>query len=974
MDQLQWNRLESVFADATALPAPQRGAFLARACAGDPALLAELQSLLAAHEVEAGPLDSPPGAGSEHPDAEPLLAPGTRLGPWVLGALIGRGGAGEVYLATRADGAFDQQVALKLLRREAADQIARFTAERQILARLDHPGIARLLDGGLTGDGRPYAVVEYVAGEPMTDYCRARHATLAERLALIDQVCEVVAYAHRSLIVHRDLKSANILVTPGGRVKLLDFGIAKQLDGAPWPASELTIAPFTPDFAAPEQLTGGAITTATDVYALGALLFELLTDRRPWRTDGQPFARIVQSIVNDSADAPSRVAGASQSPPVPAAMIAGDLDAIVAKCLRKEPAHRYGTVDELRQDIDRHRRHAPVSARVNARLYVFGRLLRRHRLALAGVTLVLVAIIGGGATAVWQAAQARRQADQARLQADRADQVKRFALSLFDGASIEGGGNQQTTARQLLIQARKRLDRELADQPAMAVEMLSTLGSAYVGLGEEALALEALREAVARGDKSLGPGHPLTLGARARLANALVLAGEIGQAEPLAQAALAGLGPTPRADAEGLMVAWSALGVAAFEHGRFADGVKALRMQVQVADAYLPVSDRLNRVNARVNLVNGLQGAGDPTANAEAKRTYDLAREVYGDELAPMLLQARFFYADTLPAERTAEGIVELESTLAQMRQALGPRHFMISGVLQSLGEKRPLIGDTRGAVEAMRAYREMEDALQGDKPTYARAFARLRLGGALLQDGRPRQAVAEMRSAPEMLIQALGDTDQHMVDTARVRVALALAESGDFRRADVLLATVKNLETATVQGGTGKDLVYAARVRRLEGRPTDAERMLQLALNQFERAGLLADREEAQLQLAYAQLDTGHAAEALPVLQDTWSRMRARHTMDSPLLAGVAVALGRAQFASNDVRTAEQTLRWAADFWRRYDPSNREGGVASALLARILDARSDPAGAREWRGRAVELLSADPRAGDRALLASTRT
>src|SRR5690349_240583 len=209
------------------------------------------------------------------------VAPGTRFGAWQVQRLIGRGGAGEVYVASRADGAFRQKAALKLLRQGAVAEVSRFQSEREILARLEHPGIARLLDGGVYADGRPYMVMEYVEGTSLTEYCDSAELGIEGRLRLFAEVCDVVSYAHRSLVVHRDLKPRNILVTQEGRVKLLDFGVAKLLDAVS-PNTEQTSAPLTPDYAAPEQLTGQPITTATDVYALGVVLFELLTARKPF--------------------------------------------------------------------------------------------------------------------------------------------------------------------------------------------------------------------------------------------------------------------------------------------------------------------------------------------------------------------------------------------------------------------------------------------------------------------------------------------------------------------------------------------------------------------------------------------------------------------------------------------------------------------------------------------------------------------
>ncbi len=312
MHRKRWERLQKLFSKALTLPEAERSAWLARACNDDAELLGEVTELLRA-EAMAGLLDTPPIAtdSANAATVAPSLAAGARVGAWRIEKLVGRGGMGEVYAATRIEVEFEQRGALKLLRFEAIGELARFNAERRILARLDHPGIARLLDGGIAPDGRPYTVMTFVDGVTLIDYCNARHSPLAERLALFAQVCDAVAFAHRNLIIHRDLKPANTLVDADGKVKLLDFGIAKLIDASASSDSadpNLTIAPFTPDYAAPEQLAGTAVTTATDVYALGVLLFELLTGERPLHTRGLPFAQALALLNDREAPLASRAA------------------------------------------------------------------------------------------------------------------------------------------------------------------------------------------------------------------------------------------------------------------------------------------------------------------------------------------------------------------------------------------------------------------------------------------------------------------------------------------------------------------------------------------------------------------------------------------------------------------------------------------------------------------------------------------
>jgi eukaryotic-like serine/threonine-protein kinase len=506
MPSERWNRLEQLFAEAAALPKIARAAFLVRHCGDDAELRNEVEELLRSHDAP-GVLDTAPHA-SDIRETAPSLVAGTCLGSWRIGKMIGRGGMGEVYAGTRADGAFEQRAALKLLRYEAAGEMERFHAERRILAKLEHPGIARLLDGGMAADGRPYTVMEYVEGQSLTDYCRARRCPLQERLALFAQVCDAVAYAHRNLVIHRDLKPANILVDAEGKVKLLDFGIAKLLDTtAVLGEADNTVAPFTPDYAAPEQLNGQPVTTATDVYALGVLLFELLTGERPLQMSGLPSAHALKLLLERNPPPPSRIAQTRSDAPVPARLLAGDLDAIVAKCLRKEANHRYETVNGLKLDIEHHLHNEPVHARDGARLYVAGRLLRRYRWAVAGTCVLILTLAVGLAGTVWQMRRAEREAA-------RATATKDFLISIFranDPRIASDKPRAEITARELLDLGTERIDKEFAGQPELQIELLGLTAAIYDNLSDEERYASVQKRRMQLARAHYGPNHPVVI-------------------------------------------------------------------------------------------------------------------------------------------------------------------------------------------------------------------------------------------------------------------------------------------------------------------------------------------------------------------------------------------------------------------------------------------------------------------------------
>jgi predicted Ser/Thr protein kinase len=517
----QRERVDTLLDELLDLAEEMRIAALHARCTEDSVVLAEVESLLLAAHASEGFLSVPARASPN--DVVPDAAIGVRLGAWIITRLIGRGGMGEVYEAIRAERDFEQRVAIKLLRHEAGAQVERFQAERQILARLEHPGIARLYDGGITGDHRPFMVMEYVEGRSITDFCLLQHAPLEQRLALFIQVCEAVAYAHRNLIVHRDLKASNILVTAGGVVKLLDFGIAKLLDPQLARMTQAAVAPMTPICAAPEQLTGAPITTATDVYGLGLLLFELLTGAHPWIGSDTPMLQAMRTVLHRSAPLASRAAEAGADAPVPARLIRGDLDSIVAKALREEPAHRYATVESLKLDVERVLRGEPVEAREGARLYTLGHMMRRHRWwATAAAAVFIVLAVGWGVTAR-QAHRTAVERDIARRDVSREEAVRNNLTRLFRSA-IADRSTQPATAKSMVDSSARRALREMHDQPELAGQIVLTLADIYGALEDVTGAASLLEGFVAESDPQVDPAA--LADARQKLADIELLRGQ----------------------------------------------------------------------------------------------------------------------------------------------------------------------------------------------------------------------------------------------------------------------------------------------------------------------------------------------------------------------------------------------------------------------------------------------------------------
>lgn len=527
----RWERLQELFHAALQAPAPEREAFLAAACTDAPDLRAQVDRLLAAHERSGGFIERPAVESSEvWRDEDGPSAIGRRFGAYRTVRELARGGMGAVYLGERADGQFEQQVAIKVIKRgmDTAQVLARFRAERQILASLDHPNIARLLDGGTSEDGRPFFVMEYIDGQPIDVYADTLALTVTQRLTLFLQVAGAVTYAHQHLIVHRDIKPLNILVTADGLPKLLDFGIAKVLDAE---AEDVTATVtgwrlLTPEYASPEQVEGRHATTVSDVYSLGVVLYELLTGRSPYRVKHRTPQDVAEAVCTTEPDRPSTaVSGNGDDSPrrrggVTADRAAatssgsierlrrrlrGDLDTIVLTALRKEPQRRYQSVEQFAGDIRRHLDGRPVRARPDTFRYRAGKFVRRNRVPLVAATLVALALVGGTVATAWQAQQAR--AAQARAER-RFGEVRKLANALlFDYHDEIKDLRGATPVRERMVRdALTYLDelaREQTGDPALQRELASAYrrvgdvqGGDPKGLGDTKGAVESYRKAL----------------------------------------------------------------------------------------------------------------------------------------------------------------------------------------------------------------------------------------------------------------------------------------------------------------------------------------------------------------------------------------------------------------------------------------------------------------------------------------------
>ena len=827
-DEPREDRVERLFDEAAALPPPERAAFLEGAArtpdgAPDRALIDEVTDLLATdlqaeRYFEAAQQRLAGTADALTSRADTVV--GGRVGPWRVEAEVGRGGMGAVYRAVRADGAFEQTAALKLVRPGLADALAdRFRTERQILATLTHPGVARLLDGGVTDDGRPWLAMEYVDGEPITAYCDRHRLGIGERLALFVEMCDVVAYAHRSLVVHRDLKPSNVLVTAGPprQVKLLDFGVATLLADGPASVTGSGVRPYTPGYAAPEQILGLPVTTSTDVYALGVLLSELLTGRRPYSASTTP-ALVERAVLESDAVPPSQALTALAPTEAPALeeraalrastgpalrrRLRGDLDRIVLKALCHEPEQRYSSAEALARDVQRHLDGQPVEARPPSKRYRLERFVRRHRVGVAAGSAAVLALALALAAALWQGRVAAQERDRAELVASFLTDL----LGEFD--PNEAGGSFDPVT--VLDQAVRRAESEAGHPPSVQARIYDSAGQIYQNYAQFEEADRLLRRALALRTRVYGRDHPDVAESLEHLAQLCAVRGDHAKADSLYRQALAlyeraglrgsveaatsvrGLGLVRRAQGdpeaglalvrEALALQQAALGAGDpeilatqgelaslfYNTGAYDEAAalfrRVLRGRRRALGAHPHTAQTLSDYAAVLNAQDDFEGATQAHREALAIR-----REVFGDD-HPRVAQSLSYLGWTLQSQgRAAEAEPLYREALAIRRAAFGPNHTAVANSLLMLGEVLTLQGDAESGLrlEGL-AVRTFRDVLGEDHPSTA--SAELRYAVHLVESGDADTAGRLAGRALPVLREVFGP-DHERVQTAEALV-----------------------------------------------------------------------------------------------------------------------------------------------------------------------------------------------------------
>ncbi len=883
----RWAEIEPILARALDVPADDQAELVRRASGGDDELCELVLRLLAAERESAGFLESPLGevaadllevvsdGGSAHG-----IGPETKVGRYRILEQIGSGGMSRVFLGERDDGTYNQKVAIKVMRAfgaEREERERRFRVEREVLASLQHPGIAKILDGGTTEDHRPFLVMEHVQGLPLDSYCEQHVKALDERLALFVNVCEIVHYAHQRLVVHRDLKPSNILVDDAGRARLLDFGIAKLLaeeGGDEVPRTRSGLFLMTPEYAAPEQMRAEPVTTATDVYALGVVLYELLTGERPFEIAGKSPSEIERIVCSTQPTVPSRVGGsiAYQN----AAQL-HDLDVIVEKCLAKEPERRYRSAAALADDIERLRSGHPIRARPATRRYRFGRFVRRNRVGMAVAAAALLALIVFSATLLVQQRRTLAERDRARLGEAKARQVTEFLVDLFESVDPSQTRGEDIRAPALLESGTRRLDVGDLDS-LLKAELQHVLARVHLGLGRYEEAVELAREAwTTRVSESAEASERLE--SELLLANALTRGGDLDEAsrhlaklekataeEAFGLRVRAGLaqlsfarGDVPKARAlyEEVIEGQAALGESAagdrvatlsglafllVQTGEMEAAHERTREAVELADARLgPLDPR--SIGARHELAGVLMGRGDfPQAEEVFLEVLDARRRVLG-----------------VSHPAVADGLNSVGSTWAYRGDFSKAEPFFREALelrIETLGDDHPEVGKSLGNMamtlhrldkpaegEAMarRALDHARRTLAADHPSLA---SRLNTLGILLQEqGRSIEAEPLYREALEIRIAQLGPVAPR-VASSKHNLAVVLTDLGRYSDAEALFLDA--LETRRASGldpdhpHIRDDLVALRELYTVWGRN---DRAAEVA-NELQALGLTADGE----------------------------------------------------------------------------------------------------------------------------------
>ncbi|NBC64355.1 MAG: tetratricopeptide repeat protein [Bacteroidetes bacterium] len=783
----RWKKIETICQEAMTLRGKERTTYIENSCAGDPDLFEEVKSLLEHEDPDwmEAPLVE---VQSSMLFTDEEKAEQQNIGPYRLIRKIGSGGMGHVYLAVRNDQQFERLVALKVIRSGVVsdDILSRFYEERQILATLNHPNIARLFDGGTTADKLPWFAMEFVKGTPVTDYCERHQSTLDERLDLFLEICSAVQYAHQNLIVHRDLKPANILITETGRPKLLDFGIAKLMDFEQSPGvTQYQNRLMTPEYASPEQVRSESISTVSDLYSLGVLLYELLTGDLPYHFDKRTPASIEKTITNQIPVVPSKKENTLHSK--------GDLDTIILKALKKDQSKRYSSVEQFADDIRRYQKSLPVIAQKDSISYRAGKFFRRHTIGAAASAVIAILVISFATVTYFQALAIEERAIEAENERDRAEQVIDFLVTLFEASDPAQSAGETITAQELLERGSKRIEEELGEQPQMRAEMEHVMGRVYSSLDQLRQAENLVRSSLNTRRELFGMNHSVTATSQDLLAELLRKQGKYRAADSLHRETLSVrnklFGSThPDVAASQEHLAW-----VLHDQGKYEEAEYLYRKALAARRAYYDSA----HANIATNIHNLAWVLHDQGKYEEAESLYrealTMRRQLTGEEhpaVAESLNNLGWLLNDQGNLDE-AESI--LREALRLRRKLLGNEH---SSVAQTLSTLAQTLRAQRDYDEAEKMYREALTVYRsqlGNEHSYV-AGALNNLALILQNKGDLDEAENRYREALDIQRNIHGESHPYVVASMSNLGAL-IRDRGEFEEAEKIFEDVLSID-----------------------------------------------------------------------------------------------------------------------------------------------------------------------------------
>jgi serine/threonine protein kinase/tetratricopeptide (TPR) repeat protein len=768
--------VDSIVKRAQQLGPRDRAEYVRTTCGADPFLLSKVLSALGEQAQDPAFWDEP--ADMSLGPLEPLPGlEGQRLGPYRIERKLGTGGMGDVYLAERADDEYQQRVAIKLVRSGvySAQVQSRLRMERQILARLEHPNIARLLDGGRAPDGTPYLVMEYIDGEPIDRYCDRHRLDLNARIALVRTVCKAVHYAHQNLVVHRDLKPNNILVTADGVPKLLDFGIAKLLETRQslhtLAVTHMDYRVMTPAHASPEQIRGDAITTASDIYVLGQLLYELLTGRRPFQLEGSRITDLERIVCEQDPPPPSAMAAntnaespelayeiaacRSTTPARLARDLKGDLDNIILMAMRKDAERRYRSAEQLALDLEHHAKGEPVTATRDTWTYRTGKFVRRHAIGVVTASVGVLLLATFAVVTLVQAQRIARERDIAAAERTRAEQVSSFLIELFELSDPTKSRGNQVTARELLDIGARRVSTGLTDQPETRAVLLDTIGKVYgsLGLYKDEIALH--REALESHRTLRGEKHPDVARGMASLGEALRQHGEFQQAEELLTQALAMQRELLGSENIALATTLNSLGRLAQQRGAYDAAQGYFDQALEIYRRH----DMLRRTEAASTFNDMAALALERGRTDDAARLYktalDIDRVALGQDHPYVAIHIQNLALTHHRQGHWEDAAPLYKESVELMQRVLGPDHPSTLDAMANFGNFLRQRGDLPRAESLLREVLARNSAARGARHVYV-GHDRVNLGHLLLDANRPADAEREYRLALDIYAAAL--------------------------------------------------------------------------------------------------------------------------------------------------------------------------------------------------------------------------